>query len=364
MGSLARRGRGWLVAAGLATALAVLIRPNLVPLALVGAGVIAADAWSRRERLKAVIGALATYSAAALPGILFIAWLNDYWYGSPLSAGYTHLDALFQLENAPVNASRYTMRLIQTHTPLILFSIVPLVYRVLTPRDRTQGAARILVYGTVAVIALSYLFYGQYEEWWYLRFLLPAFPPLLVAMSAALGTLLARLMRTAAAGIGTIGVVVLAVTQLTFATKAGLLEMWFVESRYQAMGRYLAERTPPNAAVITVQHSGSASYYGGRLTVRYDWFDRLDNTVAGLRAAGYRPYLLLEDWERPDFDRRFTEAERAPALSRNPIAEMRVPVRVALYDLDAPADNRLPDVIVIGDRGCEPFPQRVAPQGS
>jgi hypothetical protein len=354
MAWLARRGRSRLVAAGLATGAVVLIRPNLVPLVLVGAATIALDAWGRGEPFRATCRALATYSAAALPGILFIAWLNDYLYGSPLSSGYTHLGALFRLENAPVNAYRYAIRFLQTHTPLILFSIVPLVYRVLTPRDRTEGATRILLYGTVAVMALSYLFYGRYEEWWYLRFLLPAFPPLLVAMCAALGLVLNRVMPAAAAGVATIAVVVLAITQLTFATDVGLLNMWLVEARYQAMGRYLAERTPPNAAVITVQHSGSARYYGGRLTVRYDWFNRLDQTVAALRHAGYRPYLLLEDWERLDFNRRFTEAERAPALNRNPIAEVRGRLRVALYDLDAPADDRLPDVIVPGARSCEP----------
>lgn len=360
---LARRGLGAAAGAGMATALTILIRPNLVPLAVVGAATMVIDAWQRREGAGRALRSIAIYSAAALPVILFIAWLNTHLYGSPLTSGYSHLSALFKLENAPVNAYRYTMRFLQTHTPLILAALAPLALPLFRPRHRTMAATRVLLFGTVAVMFASYLFYGQYEEWWYLRFLLPAFPPLLVAMTAALAALLGRLVPKAAAGIGTIGIIVLAIVQLNFATNKGLFAMWLAESRYQAVGRYLAERTPANAAVITVQHSGSARYYGGRVTVRFDWFDRLDETTAALRAAGYRPYLLLEDWERPEFNRRFTAKERAPALNRNPVAELRDRLRVTLYDLDAPPDQRgrRPDIIVAGSRSCAPAPHRVGP---
>ena len=44
--------------------------------------------------------------AGTLPGCLFIAWINNRLYGSPLASGYGSLSALFSLSYVPINIER------------------------------------------------------------------------------------------------------------------------------------------------------------------------------------------------------------------------------------------------------------------
>ena len=71
------------VGAGLAVSAAVLTRPNLVPLAIVLAAVVAAN----RPRLPR----LALFAAGSVPGCLIVGAINAHWYGSPLASGYGSL---------------------------------------------------------------------------------------------------------------------------------------------------------------------------------------------------------------------------------------------------------------------------------
>ena len=40
------------------------------------------------------------------------------------------------------------------------------------------------------------------------------------------------------------------------------------------VGQFVVDRLPPNAILISMQHSGSLRYYAGRPTLRYDWLTR------------------------------------------------------------------------------------------
>src|SRR5437870_4859178 len=73
------------------------------------------------------------------------------------------------------------------------------------------------------------------------------------------------------------------------------------EHRYVDVGRYVDRALPRNAVVFCLQHGGSIRYYSGRLTVRTDQFDDrgLASAFTWLRAHGYRPFVVLDDWELP-----------------------------------------------------------------
>ena len=79
---------------------------------------------------------------------------------------------------------------------------------------------------------------------------------------------------------------------------------------------------PPDAVIITMQHSGSIRYYTGRMIVRWDALESrawLDRAVAFLRDRGVATYALLEYWEEAEFRQRFTRpaaARRARSRSR------------------------------------------------
>ena len=83
-----------------------------------------------------------------------------------------------------------------------------------------------------------------------------------------------------------------------------------------------------------MQHSGSIRYYSGRLTIRYDAFSpgRLPLTIEWLLARGYRPYILLEDWEELQYRARMGTGNVVARLDIRVLAEMTAPVKIRLYD--------------------------------
>jgi hypothetical protein len=78
---------------------------------------------------------------------------------------------------------------------------------------------------------------------------------------------------------------------------------WAVHRRRRLVdaivGRDLRELTPDGSVLFSMFHSGTARYYGNRMTVRYDWLpeDALDSAVDILSTRGVRSYFLLESWE-------------------------------------------------------------------
>jgi hypothetical protein len=106
------------------------------------------------------------------------------------------------------------------------------------------------------------------------------------------------------------------------------------EHRYAAVGEYLGRTLPPKAIVLTMIESGSVRLYGARLTLRWDMLDpdRLDGAIETLRAAGYYPYLLLEDWELPLYRQLFSAANAYGRVEWPPAFEYRDLARVGIYD--------------------------------
>jgi len=110
------------VAAGLAAALAILVRPNLLPVALVIA------VWLFvKNRGRAFL-----FLTSIAPGCMVLAVLYDSLFGSPFSSGYGDVDSLFSFENIPKTLATYPRWLIETHTPIVfaglfVFRIAPLL---------------------------------------------------------------------------------------------------------------------------------------------------------------------------------------------------------------------------------------------
>jgi hypothetical protein len=261
-----------------------------------------------------------------------VAVLNNYLYGSPLRSGYDALPQLFAWANVPFNARLYADRFARTATPAILIAVVPLFAPVFRSSDRDNVSVRILLYGTIAVLLALYLPYARFPEWWYLRFLMPAYPPLYVAFCGGAVWVLSKLPRPAAFATGVLGLTFLVLFGIERSIALGTPGMQRYEGRYVAVGRWIDEHVPRNAVILSKQHSGSIRYYAARPTIRYDRIEAMHDVIDDLVHAGYHPYLLLELWERPEFTNRFLGVgfER---LSWQPLAHMREPEPLALYDL-------------------------------
>jgi hypothetical protein len=208
---------------------------------------------------------------------------------------------------------------------------------VLTATRPVSGAPhlkRALVLATLsfAVVGLSYLPYGVFSEWSYLRFLLPAFPLLFIALGGLLTAALLRLPGPLRAPVLLCTLAAAGCFNVIRAEHEQAFNMGGYESRYRVAGRYLASALPPRAVIVAVQESGSARYYTSRPVLRWDWLGvDLDAAIAALRARGWHPVFAIEDWERPDLMRKHPGSVNA-RLDWQPRAEFGDQPRVFLYD--------------------------------
>jgi hypothetical protein len=104
---------------------------------------------------------------------------------------------------------------------------------------------------------------------------------------------------------------------------------------------YVRDKLPPNAIVFTMMHSGSIRFYSHHTTVRWDVMDAdwLDRAVTFLRDRGYHSYLVLDNFERPQFQKRFSGHSSLAELSWTPITTLPGATMTAIYDLSPTAGH-------------------------
>jgi len=329
--------------AGAASGLAILTRPNLAPLTIVIAlatmnlprmqqastqGQVPVERRLRPDRLRRFAAGV----APAIGALLLMQWRL---FANPLASGYGALTDLYSLGNVAPNLAGYSRRLIEGEMPALLTAIAAAVVLTVTRKaSGTPHLKRAVVFAAVAfaIVGLSYLPYGVFAEWSYLRFLLPAFPLLFVALGGLVtaavlrlpGPMRAPLLLCTLAAVGSFNVL--------RAEHEQAFNMGRYESRYRVTGRYLASALPPRAVIVAVQESGSARYYTNRPVLRWDWLEvDLDSALAALRARGWHPVFAIEDWERPDLMRKHPASVNA-RLDWQPRAEFGDQPRVFLYD--------------------------------
>jgi hypothetical protein len=325
------------LAAGLAASLAVLIRPNLVPIAaVIGASVT----WCSFEQRGCTVRSLPApllFVCGLIPGVAAVAAINASLYGSPFLSGYGSLRQLYAWANLGPNLRNYGTWLATSGCAYVLLGTAALAFYPRTIAPEHRRSSRFLLAGITTVVWASYLFYLQFDAWWYLRFLLPMFPVAIVLAAAAVAGLFDRLR------VGRPALVLVATAAIVFGIGFSMArahdafgQSWG-ESRYVRAGEYVKRYTPAGAVVFAMQESGSLRYYGSRVTIRYDLMDPawLDRAVEALMARGMHPYIVLEIWEVADFKRRFRAASRLGALDW-PAVELFPSGVVRLWDA-APA---------------------------
>jgi hypothetical protein len=336
------------LSAGISVGFAILTRPNLVPLAAVPAAVLV---WrsipSRSGRSPADGGTTADattrmllFAAGAVPACIAVALINRLLYGSALATGYGPIDSLYSWSFFWKNLARYPSWIVQTETVFVLLALIaPFVLKPdpsMPGREQHPRRLAVVWLSFIALNVLMYLFYLPWEEWWYVRFLMPAYPPMLALTAAALWTLAAPLEGFVPGTQGLLAAMVIAAVLwhgAAFSVERGAQLQWIAEQRYKTVGTYVDATLPHRAALICMQHSGSARYYSGRITVRYDVIEPPDLAlvVGQLRRLGYVPYILLEDWEEPQFRARFAGHTPLGRLDWPPIAGVHGN-RVHIYD--------------------------------
>lgn len=306
------------VIAGVLIGFAILVRPNLAPLALIVAATPIVLQHARPSRSMAMM------SAAAIPGVVTMLGLNQALYGSVIGSGYGDAARLFSAANIDDNLANFGRALLQTQylVPLIGFA-APTVF---------TGMARrlsLLLVGAALVVTVVYVLYQPYPEWWYLRFLIPAIVLLLILTSAVAVDVASR---ARIGGLVPIAAVVLAILGIRAADDRQAFALQRLEGRYRDAAQIVVDRLPSNAVLVTVWQSGSMRFHADRDTVMWDSMDPawLDRAVTWLSARGLQPYFLFERREEGEFRSRFRDHSEFGALDWPPRIDINRLVRI--YD--------------------------------
>ena len=273
-----------------------------------------------------------------IPGCLFIAWINNTLYGSPLASGYGSLSFAVFHRAIVVNLERYGRWLIESQTPIAVLGVMALLVpsRLIWPTPRQQQTAWLLgatrdrrlgalpdlhaVRGLVVSQIHAAVMAGDVPRDGCGR----------ASAWTASDTCTPRgRLRRSRFGVGAHGI--------RYAARNGAFPSGEGDHRYVSIAKMVEQATDTSAVIFTGQHSGPIRYYAGRTIIRYELLDPawLDRAVQWLRTQGRRPYFLLEEWEMLEFENRFSATNSLGRLTLAPIVEYRargVPGVIYLFD--------------------------------
>lgn len=297
-GALRSRERPpWAVASGAGFAFAIIIRPTSVVLIL-PLLVVLGGSW--RAWLRFALG--------GLPFAVGLGAYNFAVYGSVIESGYNHgghniFDA-FEWQFLRGNLRHFAVwipRLLSLPVALLALLGLPWVFR------RTPGTGLLLVVWFAAFVGLYACYFCAGETWWYLRFLMPAFPAVILA-----GLLALQLASNRLPGIWTwLAPAVLLAGCVTFqirlARELHVTSVRDEERNYWLAGKWVKENVPANAILVTWQCSGALLYYNTQPIVRWDLFLPPDFELMRRTANQlHRPiYACLFGFEEAQFHERF-----------------------------------------------------------
>jgi hypothetical protein len=276
--------------AGAAVALAVLVRPtNILVL-----GPVAACLGASRRRWSWLI-------AGGAPGAAILLGYNAAAYGNPLQTGYGDVRDAFALANVPASFRSYVTWLPVELTPLVVLAAgLPVLQR-----GRPRLVAIVALWA-VSFCGLYAFYYHTHEAWWYLRFVLPAFPPLIAASLLVGRWLMDRWPSSrrptgsralAAVGFG-VGLLVLA-HNVVWTERLEAADAGRGERTYYEAATWARAHLPANSALLAVQTSGALFHYTDFPLLRWDVLSReqFEAVVAALEKRGQPLHAVLFPYE-------------------------------------------------------------------
>lgn len=292
-----RPSRGGASAAGALVALACMIRPNLLPLALVPGLLVLLQGAPTSPRLWQWTRAL-HFGAVALLGPLITAWCQYVLYGSAYRPGYPGWETFFQLAHIGPNLRTYPRLFVEVYGWLPLFGLGLVGW----PSRLPSRYARVAATAALAIIVINvavYLPYTPYDHWPFLRFFLPAIVALTVLFSVAIAVAVQSLRSRAAASWAAVAVLLAAAVVLWHGRDEVQLALseWRFHARIPAMGHYLREVLPPSAVAFSYVHSGSVAHYTRHSTVSLESLapQALDTLVQDLERYGCSPVFVIDE---------------------------------------------------------------------
>jgi len=282
------------VLAGLATALAVMIRPSNL-LCAVPVLICFAGAWRQ----------LVWWALAGVPAALWQLWYNHRLYGHWLTTGYGDIGSSFELRFAPLTVASYALWLPALFTPVVWLIFVGPFMRTVPAR------VRLMLTSWIAAFMLFYTFYWcTYDNWYNMRFVLPAAPAMLILALFVLRRLSERaglaLFARGSLWRATVPSAVLVAVSFSLLVADGAerrVLYWMEANHLHSFGAIWArEHLPPNAVVFAHHAAGSLRYYTDLTVVRSD-HDKAQSVrfFDDIARTGRPIYALTYHWERRGF---------------------------------------------------------------
>jgi hypothetical protein len=286
----------WAGAAGLAMSTAVLVRPTNV-LVIVPVALCLGLAW--RRWLALIVG--------GIPGAVLLITYNLAAYGSALTTGYGDMSRHFGMDSGYPSLRNYVTWLPVLLTPLGMLAFgLPLLAR------RAGRLAIVLTAWAAVFLAFYAFYYFTHEAWWSLRFLLPAFPPLIVGAlwvgSASIQRWLpATPHRRAMAIAGVTLALSLMAHNAFWVRRLAALDIGHGERVYVETTSWMSDHVPSHAVVLAMQLSGALYYYTEFPVL--DWqtgpgsLRRLESHLLATNRPLYAVFFPYETEERKALDR-------------------------------------------------------------
>jgi hypothetical protein len=297
--------------AGIACAIACLIRPNLAPLALVPF-FVAKSRWQ--------------FAVPVVIAGTFLAILQWSWYGSPLRSGYGSTDELFALANVIPNAGRYANWLLATAPVLLL---APFAFM----RLKRDSHARALMAFALLVVG-AYLVYAVFDQWSYLRFLLPAMAVLALFAGIELAAWIERWPVAVRFPVFFVLMLGIVAHSLIVARSLDVFKLRDQVRRVEQVAEAIDRTAPPTAVIIAGEQSGAMRYYTRRSILRWEAAtpETLPKAIAALLKAERPIYIVLDAWEEELFRARFPDVGPAE-LDWPPMLDAGSSVRTRVWNL-------------------------------
>ncbi|MGZ5440977.1 MAG: ArnT family glycosyltransferase [Thermoanaerobaculia bacterium] len=235
----------------------------------------------------------ALFVLGGIPPALILAWYNLDAFGSLLASGYGAggFTRDFALSYFTPRALQYARWTVEQFSPI---AIIAAIGGLVLLRERW------MLLSWFGAFYGFYSFYLWYDEWWYTRFLLPAYPAIAVAAGIALAWLAER---------RRIAGVLLLVCALAWEGKqlARFAVLWTDEDQNLSRepAEWAARALPPRSLVFSMEFSGALVYYSDHRPVRWD-----------LASPSVEPpYALLMEHEEEPFLEKFPQYVRVRTVA-------------------------------------------------
>ena len=278
----------WALVSGLCFAVGFLVRPSN---ALVALPVLVAVGISPVR-----LGLLALGS---LPGVAAWMAVNTIAYGLPLESGYGEIGVEFHKALVWPTLHYYARWLPLLLSPVILISPAVLAFARARPR-----IVALLALWPLAFLAFYCPYRWTHEQWWFLRFVLPAAPAMIVGGLLAVSLWLEGLKeRYTVPWSGILPALVLFAAVAVEARQRGpLRETRWVghgEMKYGRVATWLTSHLPKDAVIVASQSSGALFYYTDFTILRHDEMtpEISERVRASAKATGRSLYAVLWPFE-------------------------------------------------------------------